>query len=194
MTKRKAGIAMSFLWKKHRRKNSVGLSRYSLLGITIIFSLGFMGIGFAAWNDSITLDTTLTTGYLKPVFTEATLSSDGEDWGEGIGQGSDEYFGAVEIFDGGKSLLVEFDEAERNGEYYLTFTIKNEGPLPVELNDFDIVPGKNLKVSMHHKPEKVVLDRQEETEGQLKIQVIDPQIEEACTDSFIVELNYHQAL
>lgn len=185
---------MSFLWKKHRRKNSVGLSRYSLLGITIIFSLGFMGIGFAAWNDSITLDTTLTTGYLEPVFTEATLSLSGEDWGEGIGQGSDEDVGTAKILYGGKSLSVELDEAERDGEYYLTFAIKNEGPLPVKLKDFHIESGEYLKVSMHHEPEKELLDRQEETEGQLKIQVKDPQIDEDCSDSFIVKLDYHQAL
>lgn len=185
---------MSFLWKKHRRKNSVGLSRYSLLGITIIFSLGFMGIGFAAWNDSITLDTTLTSGYLEPVFTEATLSSGGGDKGKGIGQGSDEYFRAVKIFNGGKSLSVELDEAERDGEYYLTFAIKNEGPLPVKLKDFHIESEEYLEVSMHHEPEKVVLDRLEETRGQLRIQVKDPQIEEDYSDRFMVELDYQQAL
>jgi hypothetical protein len=184
---------MSFLCKKKpRRKKLLGLSRYSILGIALIFFLGFMGLGFAFWNDSITLNSTLNTGYIEPVFTAATLSSGEEEGAEDSGQAFAESIGEVEISEDGKTLSVEFDEADPNGLYYLDFTIKNNGSLPVELNDLRIKPGKYLEVDIQDQP-KERLDKDEETEGQAMIQVDAPGIEEDYSDSFTVKLDYHQA-
>lgn len=176
---------MSFLFKKPRKKRLGGLSRYSLLAIATIFFLGFMGIGFAYWNDSLTLRSKLITGYIEPIFTEATLSSD-----EG-----DEIKKAVEILEDGRALSVDFDEAEPDGVYYLDFTIKNEGTLPVELNNKNFcIQSKNkyLKLKMQEKPEKI-LDSREETHEQIEIQVDAPDIEDDCKEGFTIELDYHLA-
>ena len=56
--------------RKRRSKHSL---RYLLMSILAVLSLGAIGIGFAAWDDTLTINGTLTTGNINR-FHKASLS------------------------------------------------------------------------------------------------------------------------
>lgn len=179
----------------HRRgRGKAQKEHFLLLSMLFIFSLGAIGIGFAAWEDTLNLDSTLTTGYIEPVFIEAWFSENGAGQGQGNenGYGPGKGTGLVNVADEGKSLTVELDDAQHGDVYFLNFTIKNNGSLPVEIEATTVTAGQALEVDMLHKPEKI-LEGQAQTEGGMKIRVNAPHLTEDYGGSFIVVLDYRQA-
>jgi len=47
-----------------RRRNRAGLKRIGLLAIALVIALGAMGVGYAAWTDSVYVNSTICTGTL----------------------------------------------------------------------------------------------------------------------------------
>ncbi len=160
-----------------------------ILCLIVVFSLGAVGIGYAAWHDTLKLESTLTTGSIELIFTEAYLSDTGKGWGEGQGQSPGKKVESVPIAADGKSLSIKMDNPKR-GNYFLTYTIKNQGNLPVEVKTITQTCGDVLELQMLHEPEGVI-EGDETARGQLKIFV--EKVQEDCTVSFIVQLVFKQA-
>lgn len=161
----------------HRRgRGKARKEHFLLFSMLFIFSLGAIGIGFAAWEDTLNLDSTLTTGYIEPVFIEAWFSENGAGQGQGNenGYGPGKGTGLVNVADGGKSLTVKLDDAQNGDIYFLKFVIKNKGSLPVEIEATTVAAGQPLDVAMTGKKPQKTLKGQEQTEGCVKIKVNAP--------------------
>ena len=159
------------------------------LCLIVVFSLSAVGIGYATWQDALKLGGTLTTGAIDPVFTEARLGDTGEGWGKGEGNGSGKEIGLIEIIDEGKSLLVRMDNP-KHGNYFLTYTIKNRGNLPAEVQLITQTYGDALDLQILQEPEGVIAG-EKTVSGRLKISV--EKVKEDCVAGFMVQLVCKQA-
>jgi hypothetical protein len=187
---------------QRRKRRSRYSLRYLLMSILAVLSLGAIGIGFAAWDDTLTINGTLTTGNIEPIFTKASLSGLGtscggfdfdSDFGSGFDGGSGFAFGDVIISEDGKSLDVIIKDAQHDDVFYLDFQIKNIGTLPVKLEKMDLEAKKYLKTSVEDKPKKE-LKRNETTKGKIKIKIDAPDLNRKYDSTFRIRLDYCQAL
>lgn len=170
---------MPFL--QSRKKGKIRKEKLLLLSILSILCIGALGVGFAVWQESLVLVGTISTGNIDPVFLDASL------------QNSSKEVGSIVFSEDRKSMLINVEYNKNDSSvYFLYFTIKNEGALPIEIEDIEMTSGEALDLSMQDNP-KSILDMQEKTEGRLKIQVDHNKLEEVKQCNFIVKLHYHQA-
>lgn len=157
--------------KKYRYYNFI-------LSLIFVFSLGTLGIGYAAWNDILYLNGTMTTGYIRPVFTDVQLILNS---GKGCGN-------AIVSEDGTK-LLVSIDDAQPGDVYFLRFQVENRGTVPVKANTITATAGEALEIKMIHEPAGII-ERQSSTRGEIRIKV--RSVSDDCTNTFIVQLPFSQ--
>jgi hypothetical protein len=175
---------------------------YPLFSIIFIFCMGGFGISYATWSDTLTLESTVSTGYINTIFTDAELSKNGNE-GEGKGNcrggsGSDADFGTVVIDEDGKSLLVSIKE---KGNYYLDFTLENKGTLPVEIEIPDTKgkkpdgEGQAIKIEFKDKGNKEdrILFVDDSMQGRMEIKVQPPHWKDGLEGNFSVTLESRQA-
>lgn len=164
--------------------------RFSLPCLILIFSLGLVGIGFAAWNDSITLNAGLTTGSIRPVFKEANLFKTAVGCGQGKDEGFDKKVSEVEILNNGKHLWVKIENAHHGDVYYLNYLIENKGSLPFNIAMNPVSSDKALEVRNLQTPKEVLAGRN--TWGQVEIYVNASKLSKDYQGSFMVVLDCHQ--
>lgn len=99
----------------------------SVIYMTVIMSIGAMGVGYAAWSDGLTMEMTMTTGNL---FTTFNVKEENLD------------------LDNSKELNMKVDDENTlmiSGEIYSTFeddlpiVIENQGTIPAKLSKMNIV-------------------------------------------------------
>ena len=104
-----------------RKRNR--FARLGLMSIALLLSLCVMGIGYAGWTDTISIDVTMKTGYIEVVLSE----------GQGFPSGN------VTASIVGHTIDIEI-EAGDEGEYeYRNFDIHNLGTIPVNIQDISVV-------------------------------------------------------
>lgn len=106
--------------RKRRRVNG----KLGLLYISMIVSLGTMGVGYAAWNNSLNVELSLKTGFIKPAFVidSNLITSDGNL--------------NFELSDDEQTLIIGGDIYHGFNED-IEIRIKDEGSIPVELSKID---------------------------------------------------------
>ena len=114
---------MTKLRKRRNRKKILGNS--SIIYITTIIALSFMGVGYAAWSSGLNLDIDLTTGYIQGRIKEINNRDLNLEDGEWI---------SFRFSDDNQTLYID-------GEVYPTFNeniplkIANEGSIPIKISD-----------------------------------------------------------
>lgn len=109
-----------------RKRNR--FARLGMLSIALLLSLCVMGIGYAGWTDTVSVDVTMKMGYIEVVLSE----------GQGFPSGN------VTASIVGHTIDIEI-EAGDEGEYeYRNFDIHNLGTIPVKIQDISIVPSGGL--------------------------------------------------
>jgi hypothetical protein len=174
---------------------------YPLISIIFIFCMSGFGLSYAAWNDGLIMESTVSTGHINTVFVDnPRLWKDGtrgDSTREKV-RGESLDIGSAALVDG-KHLQVTLQEA---GRYYLNFKVRNDGALPVELvfpkkekGSGDGIDGKNLKVKFKRgkSPGKSILNVGETMEGCLELKVKPPNRKKDYQDSFTIVLQARQA-
>jgi len=162
-----------------RRKKARKYLYYQLmLSMVIILFLGSVGIGYAGWNDLLSVEGTVSTGYIAPVFSEPQLSANGcKGWGQ------------VFSFQQDKRLHVDIIDAQHGDVYFLEFMVKNEGTVPVETESLVLCSGDALDIKFIHEPDSII-EGQEFSRGKIRIKVL--KVMEDCTNAFMVQLSFRQ--
>jgi len=163
---------------RRRKKARRYLYYQILLSLVVILFLGSVGVGYTAWNDLLSIEGTVSTGYIEPVFCDVELCSNGC---KGSGQ--------VYLFQQGKRLYVDIIDAEHGDVYFLNFKVKNEGTVPVETESLVLCSGDALDIKFIHEPESII-DGQDFTEGTIRIKVL--KVKEDCTNAFMAQLFFRQ--
>lgn len=165
-----------------RRLRTKGFKKYYyynfILSLIFICSLGSLGIGYAAWNDSVYMNGTLATGYIKPVFTEAKLLLN-----------SGKSCGGVVVSEKGTKLCVNIPDARPGDIYFLRFQVGNKGTVPVKANQVTVTSGEALDIQITRELAGLI-DRQSTTQGEIRIRVCPVQVD--CVSSFTVQLPFGQ--
>jgi len=91
-----------------------------MLSIALLLSLCVMGIGYAGWTDTVSIDGTMKTGYIEMVLSEGDCSQN------------------VTASIVGHTIYIEID-AGCKGEYEYRVDIHNMGTIPVKIQDIGIV-------------------------------------------------------
>ena len=110
--------------RKHNRRK---IGNMSIIYISSIIALSFMGVGYAAWSDGLNIDMIVKTGNTFPVHELNRISKINLDDGEWI---------SLKLSDDKKTLYID-------GEVYPTYNgaipvkIVDEGSIPVTLKDID---------------------------------------------------------
>ena len=60
-----------------RRRKARRYLYYQILLLSCYFVLGSVGVGYAVWNDLLSIEGTVSTGYIEPVFCDVELCSNG---------------------------------------------------------------------------------------------------------------------
>ena len=108
------------------RKKRNRFARLGMLSIVLLLSLCVMGIGYAAWTDTVSIDGTVEMGYIEVVLSEGVSSTN------------------VTPSIVGHTIDIEID-AGGGGEYeYRDFDIHNTGTIPVKIQDIQIVCSAEL--------------------------------------------------
>ncbi|MDD2402398.1 MAG: hypothetical protein PHD60_09400 [Clostridia bacterium] len=165
--------------KRQKRANRHIYYSFTLCVICII-SLGMVGIGYGAWNETLNFVGTATAGCIEPVFINSNLF---------LHTGNENWIGNAVVSNSGKEINVNINKAFSRDMYYLDFEIKNEGTLPIQTEVITETSGTSLKVQLIKKPKKVI-EAKETTEGRLKIMVENAKYD--CDSSFMVQLIYSQ--
>jgi hypothetical protein len=162
-----------------RRKKAKKYLYYQLmLSLVVILFLGSIGIGYAGWNDFLSIEGTVSTGYIEPVFCEPELSMDGcKGWGQ------------VLTFQQGKRLYVDIMDAQHGDVYFLDFKVKNEGTVPIETESLVLCSGDGLDITFIQEPESIIAG-QNFSQGKIKIKVL--KVTEDCTNGIMVQLSFRQ--
>lgn len=130
----------------------------AILYISMIVSLGAMGVGYAAWNDGLSVDMNLTTGYLEAKITvdnnhraleynvvneDKTLSIEGT-----INPGHSENV-SIEIYDDIGSIPMQYVDIEDNIKSEIENLQKendNKFSLSIEIEDIDINKNEGYEI------------------------------------------------
>lgn len=91
-----------------------------LLSIALLLSLCVMGIGYAGWMDTVSIEGTMRTGYIEVVLSESDYSQN------------------VTASIAGHTIDITIN-AGCKGEYEYQFNIHNRGTIPVKIQDIKIV-------------------------------------------------------
>lgn len=149
-----------------------------MLSLVVILFLGSVGVGYAGWYDLLSVDGTVSTGFIEPVFCESQLSAKGcKGWGE------------VHTFQQGKRLYVDIIDAQYGDVYFLDFKVKNEGSVPVETESLVITSGDGLEIEFIHEPESIIAG-EDFSQGSIRIKVL--KVTKDCTNGFMVQLYFRQ--
>ena len=112
-----------------RKRNR--FARLGMLSIALLLSLCVMGIGYAGWTDTASIDGTMKMGYIEVVLSEGVSSTN------------------VTASIGGHTIYIEIN-AGGEGEYeYRDFDIHNTGTIPVRIQDIQIVYSPGLQAGVN---------------------------------------------
>lgn len=120
--------------RKRRKNHKRMVGNMSILYISSILALSFMGVGYAAWNDGLNLDMAITTGNTESLFAAINISNKDLDDGEWI---------SLTLSNDKKTLYID-------GEVYPTFNgnipikILDNGSIPVILKNIDYDNGADI--------------------------------------------------
>jgi predicted ribosomally synthesized peptide with SipW-like signal peptide len=123
------------------------MKKIGLISLALVLAMGGLGVGYAKWSDTITINGPVTTGSVLLGFEEITPTEDPEWLGKDIAQ-----FTAVGVNQVGvhwsdyyQAYLPIYDQINAtitNGYpcYYahLVFTIANGGTIPVHITSFTL--------------------------------------------------------
>ena len=100
-----------------RKRNRSRFSRLGMLSIALLLSLCVMGIGYAGWTDTASIDATMETGYIEVVLSPGACS-DPE---------------IISCYVSAPHTLVVTLTNPPAGNYTCGFTITNTGTIPVKI-------------------------------------------------------------
>lgn len=107
---------------KIRRKKGNKFTRYGIICIILVSFLNVLGVGYGYWADKISLQSTISTGNIDPVFVESTITQ--------INSGVEA--GKTEVPFNGKNMNIQVNNAQANSTYIVNYTVKNNGQIPVK--------------------------------------------------------------
>jgi len=102
-----------------RKRNR--FARIGMLSIALLLSLCVMGIGYAGWTDTVSIDGTMKTGYIEVVLSEGGCSQN------------------VTASIVGHTIDIEIDAGCKGKYVYHNFDIHNRGTIPVKIQGIGIV-------------------------------------------------------
>ena len=109
-----------------RKRKRNRFARLGTLSIALLLSLCVMGVGYAAWTDTVRIDGTVEMGYIGVVLSKGTCSQN--------------VTASIAIH----TIDIGID-AGGEGEYeYSGFDIHNTGTIPVKIQDISIVCSNGL--------------------------------------------------
>ena len=102
-----------------------------MLSIALLLSLCVMGVGYAAWTDTVRIDGTVEMGYMGVVLSEGVSSTN------------------ITASLAGHTIYIEIN-AGCAGEYeYRDFDIHNTGTIPLRIQDIQIVCSPGLQAEVN---------------------------------------------
>lgn len=104
---------------RKRRKQKKLFGRMSIIYITMIIAVSAMGVGYAAWNDGLSMNVGITTGYIAPQIY--------------IDQSEYEEFD-YKLSNGNMTLYIERG-VEQNSSEGISIKIEDNGSIPTKLID-----------------------------------------------------------
>lgn len=103
--------------RRHRRNS---FFKVGILCLALVVALGMMGVGYASWIDTASINGEVETGLISPVFTVTGSYYVPPDTTSVVGQ-------VV-----GDTIQVIIGSANTTCNYYCMFTIQNTGTIPLD--------------------------------------------------------------
>lgn len=110
------------------------LSAVGPLGLAMVLALGVVGVSYAAWIDTVTIDTTVHVGRWTVVLTPGTCSTDPPG-------------GTLSCTASGNTLQISLTP-QAGTFYYCPFTANNNGSIPVKaIVESGLPPGAGCDIT-----------------------------------------------
>ncbi len=130
--------------------------------VTLLFAL--MGLGYAAWQDSLNIEGTVGTGNIDVAFTDCRLLTESD---------RSVTSATTKVSCTSKCLYIDIKDAYPGYNVWLEYEIVNNGSIPVKYEIGPCVQDER-KISVVHKPLEVkVLDGGEGVIGKMQVNVRD---------------------
>lgn len=101
--------------RKLFRRNRIGIIYASL-----IFLLNVVGIGYGNWQGEIKVENVISTGNIRPVFTQCKVSED-----------NNQKLAVVKLSQDKKQMSININNAYPGYCAKITYTVTNEGSIPI---------------------------------------------------------------
>lgn len=149
-------------------------------GLALILVLGLMGGAYAAWETELTIDGTVSTGDIDPLFTNAVVADEYEDNVYTPESSHEDHEmevaeTTVQITNNDKKLEVEVDNAYPDYWSEVEFDVTNEGSVSVIIDEINIEGdvGNELEVELEGIHEGDELGEDEKVTGTLNNEITD---------------------
>ena len=125
------------------------MKKIVLLSLALVLALGSLGVGYAMWSDTVTIDGTVGVAEMVIGFQEITPSEEPEymdkdwvgsfdAWGEIVvgTHWSDYWQEDMDIYD---KIVAVVDNGYPGYSTHLVFTVANGGTIPVHITSFTLI-------------------------------------------------------
>lgn len=150
-----------------------------LLWVAVTLALGLLGVGFAAWQDGLTIRGTTATGNIDPAFTDCWVA------GESVSPSQADVF----VTDEGKRLVILIADAHPGYHADFGYLLTNRGSVPVRFETAWEASAPGLAVT-NNLPYGVLEPDGGTAEGGLSVTVGD--VEEESQYNFSLTLIFRQ--
>ncbi|HHX77245.1 MAG TPA: hypothetical protein GX697_02715 [Firmicutes bacterium] len=142
--------------------NSVRYGSFIWFTVTLLFSL--MGLGYAAWQDSLNVEGTVGTGNIDVAFADCWLLDEAC---------RNETPAATKVSCTSKCLYIDITGAYPGYNVWLGYEIVNNGSMPVKYEIGPYVGNKKQVLVINRPPEASVLDSGKSAVGKMQVIVRD---------------------
>lgn len=162
------------------------MKKIKIITVLLTISIMLMGVGYAAWNKGVSIETTSTTGKFDIAFDKGTVkvySSDSATVVDGIDRTAD-------VSVNGDVGTATVTNLYPGAKAIVTIPITNNSTIPVKMKNVNATSGSNFDVSISSQ-ETTTLDVNEKTYIEITVRVKDGALQDK-TAKLVFGANFEQ--
>jgi hypothetical protein len=145
------------------KRKRILIKKTWMIYVSLILLLNATGIGYAGWQDDLSIVNIVSTGSIAPVFNEHSIVSE---------DSKNEVSATATTINGGKEITINLINAYPGYSVTIQYTITNNGTIPIVckvINKLDSNEGIELVSNINSQE-----DKKETEDLPIKIEIIQP--------------------
>lgn len=115
------------------------MKKTKFIAIVLVVAVMLMGAGYAAWNETVTINNTVATGELKVEFVKACAKPYISAWDNYNGSDYDDhYMSNVNIYHGPQTTTLTVDDMYPGSKFRYEAKVENLGTIPAKIESIDV--------------------------------------------------------